>query len=466
MYVPSLFSTLETPQSQGLDSAALAAVLERIRDETIKIDSVLVARNGKIVMDAYRFPFRPGMRHDMASCTKSVAALVVGGIFADSEDFGMSLPISADGSMSIGDGLSMTLGLACGLIPGETAQFAEMQATPDWAIYVEELPRLQPAGTHFSYCSPGYHLVSAYVSKVTGESLEANAKRLLFEPLGITDWYWRTDPLGRTVGWGDLGLHPRDAARIGQMILDGGRFGGRQVLPEAWVTAATSERIKTGLGDEGYGYGFWRPPGHNELIAMQGRGGQQVILSPELDLMMVITGTGYPEVTAFSLFAPIAESVGKRRKSAGAHGALTAAAQQFADPPPVKAASLPGRTAERFLGHKLKVAGRNSMGLRSLGISQSGNQGEFTAELMGETIQSAVGFDGIRRLKMDGMRGSAMAGIGRWLEPDHLRLEIVTYGVALRFIFDLQFQEGDVASLRLTEGTGFFSFETTATIAA
>jgi CubicO group peptidase (beta-lactamase class C family) len=462
MNVPDPFSPLETPESQGLDSSALARTLDGIRDEGVSIDSVLVARNGRIVLDAYRYPYRAGIRHDMASVTKSVTALVVGAALADRACFGMNEPLTADGAMTVGDALSMTTGLACGLIPGEAAQFREMQATSDWARYVEDLPRLQPAGTHFSYCSPGYHLVSAYISRTTGESLETNAARLLFAPLGITDWHWRTDPLGRTVGWGDLGLHPRDAARIGQMILDGGRFQNRQVIPEDWIETAARERIKTGQRDEAYGYGFWRPPGQTHLIALEGRGGQLVALNPAEGLMVVVTGTGYPASAIASLFSSLVVSAGPVSENLAARTDLARATRLFAAPPTAGAVTQPGETARALLGATLDVVEPNALGLRTLSVSQSGGEGLFTGALMGVDVEAPVGFDGVARLGGNGMRGMPMVASGHWTAPNRLRLEVTSFGVAVRFIFDLQFRADGTVGIGLTEGTGFFSFQATA----
>ena len=97
---------------------------------------------------------------------------------------------------------------------GETS-LEEMQRSPDWIRFVLDRRMAAEPGSTFAYCSPGMHLLSGVISRVTGSSALEFARRELFRPLGIRDAEWPADAQGISHGWGDLHLHPRDMAKLG-----------------------------------------------------------------------------------------------------------------------------------------------------------------------------------------------------------------------------------------------------------
>src|SRR5215813_13909743 len=173
-----------------------------------------------------------------------------------------------------------------------------MNFAPDPCRYVLALPVTAPAGQEFFYNTGALRLVSAIVRKATGRPLDEFAHETLFEPLGITRAEW-----GRVRGDADAGgglrLRPRDMAKIGQLVLAGGRWNDRQVVSKAWIDASMTPRMDaTGLYF--YGYLWWL--GRSLLngrevhwAAALGRGGQSIRIVPALDLVVAVTAGYYQD---------------------------------------------------------------------------------------------------------------------------------------------------------------------------
>lgn len=169
---------VSTPESQGFSSVDLAAALEVAHARGINIHSVTVLRNDRIVLDAYFYPYTRDMRHDVASVTKSITALLTtlaisdGYLKSTAQPIVETLPpvsVKAEriNRIRIGDLLSMQSGLACGFRKGE-AELVEMRKTRNWVESTLNLPIAADPGTRFGYCSPNFHLLSAAITNQTG----------------------------------------------------------------------------------------------------------------------------------------------------------------------------------------------------------------------------------------------------------------------------------------------------------
>ncbi len=118
-------------------------------------------------------------------------------------------------------------------------------------------------GTHFLYNTSATYMLSAIVQKVTGTTVLDYLQPRLFEPLGIQRPTWETSPQGITAGGYGLSVRTEDIARFGQLYLQKGKWQGMQLVPEAWIEAATARQTSNGSNpksdwDQGYGYQFWR----------------------------------------------------------------------------------------------------------------------------------------------------------------------------------------------------------------
>ena len=176
-----------------------------------------------------------------------------------------------------------------------------MHMAPDPCRYVLGLPVTAPAGQDFFYNTGALTLVSAIIRKAVGRPLDEFASETLFKPMGITDFEW-SRVKGDTDAGGGLRLRPRDMAKIGQLVLAGGRRNDRQIVSKAWIDASMTPRLEA-TGPYFYGYLWWLGRSlHNgrevHWAAALGRGGQSVRIVPELDLVVAVTAGYYQDYSA------------------------------------------------------------------------------------------------------------------------------------------------------------------------
>lgn len=113
-------------------------------------------------------------------------------------------------------------------------------------------------GTEFQYNSLNTYVLSAIVTKRTGETLtEYLTPRLFSRALGITKYYWETCPKGITKGGWGLFLCAEDMAKLGQLYLQRGKWNGQQLVSEYWIEISTARHLKTQNDTYGYGYQLW-----------------------------------------------------------------------------------------------------------------------------------------------------------------------------------------------------------------
>ncbi len=418
-----------TPESQGLDSIALAEAIETVRARGLAVHDVAIVVNGLLVLDACFFPYDCTSLHDVASVTKSVTATLVGQAIDDGAIAGVEQPIrpffpelpaepgSMDAATRVGDLLSMQSGLDCGLAPGEPELFA-MIRQPDWNGYVLGLPRRGSPGRDFAYCSGGTHLLSSIVTRATHEKTQDFARRRLFAPLGITAFEWPVDPAGVAHGWGDLRLAPRDLLKLGFLYLNGGRWDREQVVSERWVREATRPHAQTQSDD--YGYGWWLPRGDfTGVFEARGRGGQHITVWPARGIVAVLTGAGYPEDEAVQLFVRALRSDRALPVNPAGEARLARALEAArAAPAPTTPAIVPPGLLERS-GRSYRLE-PNRLGLETVGLTLS-ERAEANVELRmrGQAFVIPIGLDGVPRFGERGPTGNRTAATGE-IEGQHL----------------------------------------------
>jgi CubicO group peptidase (beta-lactamase class C family) len=175
---------------------------------------------------------------------------------------------------------------------------AGMHMAWDPSRYVLGLPVTAPAGQEFFYNTGALTLVSTIMRKATGRPLDEFVREALFGPTGITEFEW-TRVRGDSEAGGGLRLRPRDMAKIGQLVLAGGRWNERQVVSKAWIETSTAPKLKA-TDDQLYGYLWWlgrsRLNGRDvQWVGALGRGGQSIRIVPELDLVVVVTAGYYQD---------------------------------------------------------------------------------------------------------------------------------------------------------------------------
>ena len=302
-----------TLKEEGVDLEKLNELMQRILNghDTVKnIHSVLLVKNGRLVLEEYFYGTHRNHMHPIQSDTKSVVSILMGIAvdkgFINSVDqpildfFPEITPANLDAdkrAITIEHLLMMAAGLQCRDSERyEWRGLSEMRQSADWTRFMLDLPMAEAPGTRFEYCNGASFLLSAIIQKTTGIRTLEFAENHLFNHLGIRDLRWPANPQGITIGWADLRLKPRDMAKIGYMMLKGGNWQGKQVVSRNWVNESTQTHIKAGRYD--YGYQWWRGNAVKdnrviEAIWAWGHGGQFIFVLPALDLVAVFTAKHY-----------------------------------------------------------------------------------------------------------------------------------------------------------------------------
>ncbi|MFC1516229.1 serine hydrolase, partial [Thermodesulfobacteriota bacterium] len=286
------------PASQGFDPVHLKMAVDGI-GKMQGVYSLIVVRDGYIVAERY---FRDGRRkkpHNLKSASKSVLSALIG--IAIEEDYiQLDQPITEllpkakatddprKGRITVRHLLTMTSGLD----PTSYDAYNIWISNRDWVMAALDRPMTSEPGSHFEYSTGNSHILSGVLTEKTGMSTRNFAKRKLFDPLNIKVQGWATDPNGTYQGGNNLSLIPRDMAKLGQLYLDGGRFGSRQVVPKWWVEASTRPS-DLGLHEVygTYGYSWYVRPGGQDAFVAVGYGGQYIYVSPRYDCVIVVTST-------------------------------------------------------------------------------------------------------------------------------------------------------------------------------
>jgi CubicO group peptidase (beta-lactamase class C family) len=316
-----------TPANEGMSAAQLQGALELIRDKTFtKVDSMVVARHGRLVAEGYFNGFGRESLHDLRSTGKSFTSALAGiaveqGLFQVDDPISQHIPqfdrhdnMSArKQAIQVYHLLNMNSGLECNdWISSSRGNEERMYDTRDWVGFILDLPMAFDPGQATQYCTGGVVVLGYIISRESGMALDAYADAYLFGPLAIHDSDWRRSPDGAANGGGGLWLRPRDAAKLGQLYLDGGTWNGTRVGPAEWVSLP-QQRLYS-LGTDRYGYLWWkrsfsRPSGNVDSFFTSGNGGNYVFVIPSLDLVVVFTGSNYNSSLGDQPFRILADRV-------------------------------------------------------------------------------------------------------------------------------------------------------------
>jgi CubicO group peptidase (beta-lactamase class C family) len=430
-----------SPEAHGFDSSLLAEGMLTIQESLPAVNSLTIAHNGELILDAAFYPYDGSTPHEVASVTKSMTTTLIG-IAIDQGKLAIDDPVLAffpdrqianrdarKEAMTVGDLASMTSGLACEAEPDEPT-LAAMVASDDFVQFTLDLPMVAEPGTTFSYCSPATHLLSAILTEATGMTEQEFAQEFLFEPLGFGTVYWPVDPQGYSHGWGDVLVYPADAVKLGQLWVNNGMWNGQQVVSPEWVEAAVSIQASTGDEETDYGYGWWveRESEVGGEFAAMGRGGQSVTVFPALGIVIGITGSGgeYDDNEVINVIAPAfvsPEAPLPENPDAEARLAQTLSTlQQAPEPVPV---SLPA-TAERISGTLYTFDEQNPADIAAARLT-FGTSDEATIDIAfpddRANLSGPVGLDGVYRFS-PGAWNLPMGMRGTWADEQTFVLEV------------------------------------------
>jgi CubicO group peptidase (beta-lactamase class C family) len=445
-----------TPESQGIDSVRLAQALREIRDRGLNVHSAMIVRNDVVVLDAYFYPYDGETAHQLTSVTKSVMTTLIG-IAAGQGKLDLDQTLVSffpDREIANRDGLkdritvrhlaSMTSGLDC-TSDNDEQTLMEMTRSWNWVQFALDLKVVHEPGTHFDYCSPGMHLLSAILEQATGVTALEFARTNLFAPLGIENVIWDADPQGHTHGWAGLFLHPRDAAKLGSVWLHQGQWQGRDIVPAQWVEQSVKRQITTGRGDD-YGYGWWVMPGDQGEFSAVGRGGQYIRVFPAMNAIVMLTGGGveWDEVGPLAASAFV-DPVNPLPSDPAGVDSLNAAVAAVAEPPEPKAVEALSEMARAISG-KTFVLDPNPLDLETLRLDFDGSAEAHLEATFGssawDTAQlppGTVGLDGIFRIRPVGDHDLPLGLRGSWIDEQTFLLEydqianLDAYNILLKF---------------------------------
>jgi CubicO group peptidase (beta-lactamase class C family) len=299
---------VEAPEDHGLDPATLRQARTYAFAEGRNTQGVVVVRDGVIVAEWYADGAGPDSWVASWSVAKSFTSATVGIAIEEGLIPGVDEPMTTwypsfagteREDMTLRDVLQMGSGLDW-VEDYDPASVAEsdiirmVTGERDELAYAASQPAEVAPGSRFSYSSGDTMLLSGVIEQATGMPADAYATEVLFDPLGLDRAEWWRDGAGHTLTYCCFDSTSRDFARFGQLYLQGGRWGDRQVVPEQWVEDSLVPSDASAEAGDPYGYQWWlgEPEGVDEdVFAAVGHDGQWIYVIPGLDMVVVRNGT-------------------------------------------------------------------------------------------------------------------------------------------------------------------------------
>lgn len=309
--------TLErsTPEAQGVSSQNIIEFIDEINEKGIEAHSFMFLRHGKVIAEGWWKPYGPDYRHIMFSASKSITSIGIGiaideGLLNVTDKVVSFFPEYMTDSISdnmkkvtVKDLLTMSVGQK------EDPAYIYQRGKEDWIWGFLHTPPVHEPGSVMMYNNFATFMLSAIIQKVSGQRLFNYLQPRLFEPLEIKNIEWDYNSQGITLGMIGSRLHTEDLAKLGQLVLQKGRWGNKQIVSEAYIEEASKFQITTNNdgkpeeelndGEKGYGYQFWR--GSHNSFRMDGLGGQLSIIMPDYDAVVVFTSNVPSALTELEL---------------------------------------------------------------------------------------------------------------------------------------------------------------------
>ena len=287
-----------SPESQGVPSQAIREFVSAADQKINTMHSFMLVRHGKVVAECWWAPEAADKNHVLWSLSKSFTSTAVGLAVAEGKlniddpvlkffpDQAPAEPSANLKAMRVRDLLTMSAG---------HESEVKLNADSPWVKQFLAHPVPKQPGSSFLYNTPATYMQSAIVQQVTGQTVLDYLKPRLFEPLGIENPEWGASPQG--VSLGGYGLHVRteDIAKFGQLYLQKGKWGDKQLIPAEWIAQATSKQVENDKAPSGrnpdwkvgYGFQFWQC--RHEAYRGDGKDGQFCIVLPKQDAVIAIT---------------------------------------------------------------------------------------------------------------------------------------------------------------------------------
>ena len=286
-----------TPEAEGVSSELIYNLLSELgAAKKIDLHHFLVIRHGKIISETSFSPYRKGEWHTTYSMSKTFTGMAIGLLIDDGKlkltdkvtdivgNFANIWQMLKLRELTVENLLTVTSGVGfneSGALAGD-----------DWIKGFLSSSLNEQPGRTFSYNSMNSYILSAIVTRLSGKSMHEFLQERIFDKLGIVQSFWETSPEGVTKGGWGMFIRPEDAARLGLLYLNKGKWKGEQIISEDFVTKATSKQVENDYF--GYGYQLWRGRREGSFV-FNGMMGQDVHVYPDLD-MIIVNFAGDPVV--------------------------------------------------------------------------------------------------------------------------------------------------------------------------
>ncbi|MGZ3333632.1 MAG: serine hydrolase domain-containing protein [Gemmatimonadaceae bacterium] len=314
----------------GFDEQKLQTLVQRIADtlptlpKAPLIHSLLIARNGKLVLEEYFAGFQRDFVHDTRSAAKTFTSVLLGAAMLGGAGISPETPIASvlgyaapfanpdprKQRITLANLMTHSSGLACDdnddASPGNENTMWTQSTQPDFWKFMLDLPMSTDPGTRYAYCSGGMNLAGGALTVATKTWLPELFDRTLARPLQFGRYYFNLSPALQGYLGGGMRIRSRDFLKVGQLYLNGGIWNGKRIVTQSWVTRSTSKQIYGTIND-GDGYAWHRNTlksgtrTYREYEA-NGNGGQFLIVVPELDLAVVFTAGNYGDYRVWRWF--------------------------------------------------------------------------------------------------------------------------------------------------------------------
>jgi len=299
-------------KSQNIDTTLIYKMFSQLITRKNKIQSVLLVKDGQIIIEQYLNRQVLEQKHDLRSVTKSVRSILLGIAIDKGFIDNVNDPISKylkypipkknldkrKSKITIKHLLTMSSGLDCNDWDKKSkGQEDKVYKKNDWLQNTLNLPMVNKPGTVSNYCSLGTVLIAEIISQASGMTINTFAKNYLFKPLNISNVSWGHTSNKKVIPSSKrLYMTSRDIAKIGQLILNNGKWKEKQIVSKKWIEESTTPKTKIAAID--FGYLWWNIPFNvNEKIVVSisalGNGGQYIFIIPELEIVAVFTGNAY-----------------------------------------------------------------------------------------------------------------------------------------------------------------------------
>ncbi|MCC5932562.1 MAG: serine hydrolase [Cyclobacteriaceae bacterium] len=326
--MPSHGLEYSLPGREGLDEQLLLKMNDEIQSGGFgQINSMLVLKNKKLVFENYYNGYVRDDLQRIETATKNISSLVLGIAYDDLANNSVNdrlidlLPgyseyfydVPVKDQITVHHLLTNRSGLwwnELNLDDGHPENdLTRMKQSSDWTKFVLAKPMLREPGIEFSYNSGNSILLASIVENYVGKPFREFAKERFFQPLGIDKYRWDNESGGKTnTGFG-LSLRPVDLAKIGNMMLDSGRWQGKEIVSLTWIRNSTRSRFNVGYYRYGYqwwGFSNFNPISYNvtqnDIFFAWGTGGQFMFLVPHRDIVVVSTSNNYNDDIEFQMF--------------------------------------------------------------------------------------------------------------------------------------------------------------------